>query len=57
VVRGGQSDVVAQDTAAEMVRRMPNGRLATVDGAGHLVMGDNPAGFERAVTTFLAELV
>jgi len=56
VVRGGQSDVVAQDTAAEMVRRMPNGRLATVDGAGHLVMGDNPAGFERAVTAFLAEL-
>ena len=57
VVRGGQSDVVDQDTAAEMVRRMPDGRLATVDGAGHLVMGDNPAGFERAVTAFLTELV
>ena len=56
VVRGGQSDVVAQDTAAEMVRRMRNGRLATVEGAGHLVMGDDPAGFERAVTSFLAEL-
>ena len=26
---------------------------ATVLGAGHLVMGDNPAGFEQAVTGFL----
>ena len=55
VVRGGQSDVVTQNTATEMVRRIPNGSLATVDGAGHLVMGDNPAGFERAVSAFLAK--
>lgn len=53
VVRGGESDVVALDTAEEMFRRIPNGRLTTVEGAGHLVMGDRPAGFQKAVTEFL----
>ena len=52
VVRGGASDVIAQDTAEGLRSRIPNGRLATVENAGHLVMGDNPAGFERAVTEF-----
>ena len=56
VVRGAETDVVAADTADSMRRRIPNARLATVEGAGHLVMGDNPAGFERAVTAFLDEL-
>ena len=56
VVRGGASDVVALKTAENMQRRIPNGRLATVEGADHLVMGDNPAGFEKAVTEFLRDL-
>ena len=56
VVRGGASDVVALETADAMRGRIPNGRLATVENAGHLVMGDNPAGFQRAVAGFLAEL-
>jgi pimeloyl-ACP methyl ester carboxylesterase len=56
VVRGAKSDIVALDTAENMHRRIPNGRLATVEGAGHLVMGDNPSGFQRAVTEFLAGL-
>ena len=56
VVRGAGSDVVALETAEAMSRRIPNGRLATVESAGHLVMGDNPAGFERVVREFLAEL-
>jgi len=49
----GQSDIIAADTAANMHKRIPNGQLATVPKAGHLVMGDNPAGFEEAVTEFL----
>lgn len=53
VVKGDQSDIMASETAEEMQRRIPNGRLATVSNAGHLVMGDNPAGFEAAVTEFL----
>lgn len=56
VVRGAESDVVALETAQEMVRRIPGAQLATVERAGHLVMGDNPAGFQRAVTSFLAGL-
>ncbi len=56
VVRGVQSDIIALDTAGNMHERIPNGRLATVEDAGHLVMGDNPSGFERAVTEFLSEI-
>lgn len=54
VVKGELSDIMASDTASEMQQRIPNGQLATVPHAGHLVMGDNPAGFEAAVTEFLS---
>ena len=56
VVRGEKSDIIALGTAEKMQSRMPNGTLTTVPGAGHLVMGDNPAGFESAVTEFLGGL-
>ena len=56
VVRGAESDIIALDTAGGMHKRIPNGRMATVENAGHLVMGDNPSGFERAVTEFLNEI-
>ncbi len=56
VVRGAQSDIIALDTADGMHKRIPNGRMATVEDAGHLVMGDNPSGFEKAVTGFLGEV-
>ena len=57
VVRGAQSDIIALDTADGMHKRIPDGRMATVEKAGHLVMmGDNPSGFERAVTEFLSEV-
>ncbi len=56
VVRGENSDVIALGTANEMHERIPNGRLVTVEKAGHLVMGDNPSGFLAAVNRFFAEL-
>ena len=56
VVRGENSDVIALETANEMHERIPNGRLVTVEKAGHLVMGDNPSGFLAAVNDFFAEL-
>ena len=56
VVRGAESDIIALDTADGMHKRIPNGRMATVENAGHLVMGDNPSGFEQAVTGFLSEM-
>ena len=56
LVRGGASDIVAMDTADRMHQAIPNSRIATIDGAGHLVMGDSPSGFQSAVTDFLASL-
>ena len=56
VVRGEVSDVIALETAEAFHRRIPNARLATVEKAGHLVMGDNPVGFQQAVTDFLKDL-
>ncbi len=56
VARGSQSDIIALDTADGMHRHIPDGRLATVENAGHLVMGDNPSGFERVVTEFLLDV-
>ena len=56
LVRGGASDIIAMDTAEKMHAVIPNSQLSTIEGAGHLVMGDSPAGFQRAVTEFLAGL-
>lgn len=53
MVRGGQSDVVPQ-SQAELVRdRLPLGRLAVVEGAGHSVVGDKPAESIGAILPFL----
>ena len=56
VVIGSNSDMVNLETANELHKRIKNSRLSTVAGAGHLVMGDNPAGFEKAVREFIYEL-
>ena len=56
VVRGAQSDIFAPETAQKMLAAIPNSRLVEVSKAGHLVQGDNPVEFEKAVRTFLAEL-
>lgn len=56
VVRGSQSDIVATNTFEEMSRRIPLGRVVTVEKAGHIVPGDNPAGFQDAVLSFVDEL-
>ena len=53
VVRGSQSDMIDLETADELHRRIKGSSLATVEGAGHLVMGDNPSGFQAAVRDFI----
>jgi pimeloyl-ACP methyl ester carboxylesterase len=53
LINGAESDILAPDAAQRMVTAMPRGQLATVPGAGHSVMGDNPEGFYQAVKTFL----
>ncbi|MBM3221372.1 MAG: alpha/beta fold hydrolase [Candidatus Rokubacteria bacterium] len=43
LVRGAESDILAEDIAAKMVEAQPNARLVEVAGAGHTVPGDQPA--------------
>ena len=45
--------MIALDTADELHRRIKGSSMATVERAGHLVMGDNPSGFESAVMEFV----
>lgn len=56
IVRGAQSNVMSKNIAEKMCTRIPNATLATVENAGHLVMGDNPSGFELAIGGFLANV-
>src|SRR5437899_186925 len=55
IIRGGESDVLAPETAARP-RGLVHAEVRTVAGAGHSVMGDNPAGFLAAVEPFLTTL-
>ena len=54
VVRGAASDILAPDTADNMVDEvLQNGMLEVVPQAAHSVATDNPKGFERAVCGFV----
>jgi pimeloyl-ACP methyl ester carboxylesterase len=56
VVRGAQSDVFHDEDAERLAGRLRQGRWARVDGAGHTVQGDNPAGLLVHLRAFLAEV-
>lgn len=57
VIRGMGSGILPHDVAACMAeRKLSAGRLATIDGAGHAVMMDNPAEFSSSVINFLATI-
>ena len=56
LVRGAESDILAQETAAEMAVRMQDCKVVEVEGAGHLVPGDNPRQFVAVVSGWLDEL-
>lgn len=53
IVRGGESDILAQDVAEKMLTVLPQATLEVVPGAGHPVMMDNPEGFNRVVSAWL----
>ncbi len=53
LVRGGNSDVLTPETAKKVAATIPNCKLVEVPNAGHLVQGDNPVAFEKAVRGFL----
>jgi len=54
LVRGGQSDILAEETVDRFLRELPGSEAAVVPGAGHSVMGDNPQGFLAALRPFLS---
>ena len=56
VIKGGESDILSADSAAKLQAAIPASQLAVVPGAGHSVMGDNPAAFVAAVRKFLGGL-
>ena len=53
VVRGTETDTLTPQAAQQMIEAIPNGQLAEVKKAGHMVMEDNPSGFIAAVSAFL----
>jgi 3-oxoadipate enol-lactonase len=56
ILRGVASSILRRSVAEQMIRRLPNGRLRTVKGAGHAVMTDSPSEFARIVATFIREI-
>jgi pimeloyl-ACP methyl ester carboxylesterase len=53
LVRGAESPAVSPEAAERFLRDVRRSTLVTVAGAGHSIMGDNPAGFLAAVRPFL----
>lgn len=56
VVRGGDSDIFADETMQRMKQVIPDCDTVTVPNAGHLVAGDNPSDFLAAVRAFYKRL-
>jgi pimeloyl-ACP methyl ester carboxylesterase len=52
-VRGGRSDVLSADAAAEFVALVPQAEFADIGDAYHMVAGDRNDVFASAVVEFL----
>jgi pimeloyl-ACP methyl ester carboxylesterase len=55
IVRGAESDVFPAAYATDLSAAIRQGSLATVDGAGHNVQGDNPRALAAVIRSFLRE--
>ncbi len=47
VVRAGESDLVTPEVVSRMLAALPRGSAVEIAAAGHMVLEDNPAGFQR----------
>jgi pimeloyl-ACP methyl ester carboxylesterase len=56
LVRGGESDVLSAETAAEFCREVPHASYLDVAGARHMVAGDQNDPFLSAILSFVARL-
>ncbi|MFE1174939.1 alpha/beta fold hydrolase [Streptomyces sp. NPDC058773] len=54
VIGGGDTGQAARGHLDELTERIPDARLVTVEGAGHLVHEERPGEFLAAVNSFLA---
>ena len=57
LVRGGASDVVSKEGAAELKALIPHAEVVDVADAGHMVAGDRNDRFNSAVIDFLDRIV
>lgn len=55
LVRGGKSELVTEEAAAEFLERVPHAKYVDVTDAGHMVAGDRNDVFARAVIDFLTD--
>ncbi|WP_406124120.1 alpha/beta fold hydrolase [Streptomyces sp. NBC_00989] len=53
IIGGGASSYTPQEGLAEAARRLPAGRLVTIEGAGHLIHRSRPREYEEALRRFL----
>jgi esterase len=56
IVKGEESDILSAESATKLQAAIPGSQLVLIPGAGHSVMGDNPAAFVAAVAGFLGGL-
>jgi pimeloyl-ACP methyl ester carboxylesterase len=56
LVRGGQSDIVSEGGARELLELVPTARTLDIAHAGHMVVGDDNDVFAGEVESFLDEL-
>jgi esterase len=54
VVRGERSDIFHREDAERLAEALPRGSWVEIEGAGHTIQGDNPAGLVAALRPFLA---
>ena len=56
LVRGAESPILTEPLSKRMMGLLPKARLVVIPKAGHLVAGDNPVAFERALRKFLKDV-
>jgi pimeloyl-ACP methyl ester carboxylesterase len=53
ILRGAKSDLLTEEAALELADSLRRGEVATVDAAGHMAVGDNPATSISLISEFL----
>ena len=56
IIRGSDSDIFAPETMGRMLEVIPHSSSSVVPRAGHLVAGDNPVDFLKALRALLDQL-